>query len=277
MKKFMIMVIGILLLLSESGMPCLAQDEFKPGDPPEPNQNYKLSTACEPVDAGYVSGSGLYQEGTSVWINASSRSSNYVFDHWTLNGQGYSSEQGFNYVTVAAKGLLTAYFKYVPESPAEPTLVIKKRLYLNSTPQECCSFNRTSGEKVETDSYVEINCYANSGYNFLGWYANGVKVSTVRDFNYQMPSDETTLTAMFKYSPSNPDEPGSAGGDIQNLSQGDVNGDTVINATDAVEIINAVVTETASKISLGQGDVNNDKVINATDAVDIINYSIESK
>lgn len=276
MNKLSTKVIGVLLLLSGSSLPGFTQN-YTPENPPEPNQYFKLTVDSDPAYISYISGSGSYMEGTSVWINASANSTNYKFDHWSLNGKDYGTEQNFIYTTPAAKSSLVAHFKYVPENPAEPTLVVKKRLYLNCTPEGSCSFNRTSGEKVETDSYVWMYCYANSSYKFLGWYANGVLVSTNIDFNFQMPGSETTLTAMFKYSPSNPGEPGSAGGDIQNTALGDVNADGSINVTDAMKIINAVVSETTAQISKGVGDMNNDGIINTTDAMEIIKYSIGTK
>lgn len=277
MNKLLTKLIGVLLLLSGSSLPGFTQI-YAPENPPEPNQYFKLTIESDPAYISYISGSGSYMEGTSVCINASANSTNYKFDHWSLNGKDYGTEQKFIYTTPAAKSSLVAHFKYVPENPAEPTLVSKKKLYLNCTPEGSCSFNRTSGEKVEANSNVWMSCYVNSGYNFLGWYANGVLVSSYIDFNFQMPGSETTLTAMFKYSPSNPGEPESSKNeDIQNTAQGDVNADGLINVADAMEIVNAVMSETTEKIAKGVGDLNNDGIINTADAMEIINKCIGTK
>lgn len=181
-----------------------ADDDFSPTNPPEPYANFKVEVSS---DQGYVSGAGLYQQGTQVYISTSSYSENYTFAYWTLDGEKYSEESSF-YYTIGEKNVsFVAVYEFTPVNPSEPQVYNAYRLYLQPDPEGCCSFNRTSGAKAEAGSSVYLYAYANQGYVFKGWYVGDELQSNEMSFYYTMPTENTTLTAKFVYSPDNPSEP----------------------------------------------------------------------
>ena len=210
-------------------------------------------------------------------ISSSAKSTDYVFSHWTLNGERIEQPAHFTYTIGSENAAFVAHYDYRPEDPQDPVTINKHRLYLVSSSEGACSFNRTSGEKVDYDTYVSLNAYPSQGYVFKGWYNGETQVSDVVSFNYLMPNENTTLTARFVYDPADPDDPSSAGGDIQTLMTGDANGDGSVDVTDAVAVINAYLSGSNDSIHEDVADVNHDGVIDITDAVAIINLYLNSQ
>lgn len=266
----------ILLMLLWSGISIHGQDEYNPTNPGEPYARYKLTVSATPT--GYVSGGGMYLLGDQVTVNTSASSQDYTFSHWTKNGTFYTDEPSFTYTITSEITKLEAVYDFTPVNPAEPVSNNQFRLYLTNNITQACSFNRTSGAKAEVDEYVYVQAYPNSGYDFLGWYENGVKVSDELAFNYMMGNASATLTARFAYNPVNPDEPASAGGsDIANTKEGDVNGDGVVNVMDAIALIGRYLQNTTEEIDTWVGDVNKDGTINVMDAIEIINRYLNNQ
>ena len=273
--------VGLLLLLLMFPLSAFAQ--FNPDDPAEPQVPvfyYPLTVACDPDVAGYVSGKGNYAPGTTVTVSTSPKTG-YTFSHWTLNGETIAQPASFSYTTVAGKMDFVAHYNLSPVDPSEPTMDVKSRLYLESEPAGICTFNRTSGAFVAADDYVTVNVEGcDQWYEFTGWYDGSTLVSSVQNFNYLTDFHDVTLTAHFRelpFTPTNPDDPSSAGGDIQTLMTGDANGDGSVDVTDAVAVINAYLSGDNSAINVGVADVNHDSVIDITDAVAIINLYLNSQ
>ena len=269
---------GLLLLLAGSMQ---AQDSF--GDPPEPQVPvfyYPLTVTCDPDVAGTASGRGSYAPETVVTVSTSARSG-YTFSHWTLNGERIEQPASFSYTTVADAMDFVAHYNLDPIDPAEPTMNVKSRLYLTSEPEGICTFNRTSGAFVQADQYVAVDVTnADQWYEFTGWYNGSVLVSDVQSFNYLTDYQDVTLTAHFRelpFTPVDPSDPESQGGDIQTLDNGDANGDGSIDVTDAVAVINAYLSGDNSSINVSVADVNRDGVIDITDAVAIINLYLNNQ
>ena len=275
LKKLQYIICGLLLAIVSN---IKAQDFIDPGfDPPEPLQKYSVKVLADDADACDVSGTGQYMTGTVVDINSSAKSPDYVFSHWTKNGSRIDEPASFQYTITSENPTFVAYYTYQPEEPTDPVSSDEYRLYLVSSPQGVCSFNRTSGQKAEYDSYVELSTYGNQGYEFKGWYNGETKVTDESNFMFLMPNQNTTLTARFVYNPGNPNDPTSAGGDVQTLKTGDANGDGSVDVTDAVAVINAYLTTDQSSINVSLSDVNHDGIIDITDAVAIINLYLNSQ
>lgn len=273
-------MVGCILLLIGCIQPLSAQ--FNPTNPPEPNVYYKVTATCKPVEGGSASVNGKYVSGTTVTMNTSAKSSNYVFMYWTLNGQYYTDSKNFQYTIENENANFVAFYYYNPSNPAEPTTINESRLWLECDPEGACSFNRTNGAKVKVDNWVTVTCYPNQNYEFLGWFADGQKVNDNASFSYQMPSSSTTLTAKFEYNyefnPANPGDPACDGSqsDVQTQKTGDANSDGVFNVTDAVVMINYFLSELSSKYN-SVFDTNKDGVINVTDAVIVVNWFLNGK
>ena len=267
MKRILSILISLAWVI-----PMLA--DFDPTPPPEPLTKYRVTTEATP--RGYTSGGGSYLGGTEVTISTSAYAG-YTFSHWTLNGVRYTDEPSFLYTVQPITARFVAVYEFTPDDPAEPVTSNQYRLFIANNIPQACSFNRSSGEKVEADTYVQIEAYKSESYDVLGWYDNGTLVSTNLSFNYLMPYKTHTLTARFVYNPKDPDEPGSVTDDVQNQKRGDVNGDGEVNITDAIEIYNMILQVKTHLLKLGYSDANKDGDIDISDAVEIVNWILQGK
>lgn len=301
MTKKIFTVIGALLLLFTGSMQ--AQDDYNPTLPGEPQTpqppvvKYALTVTCQPTAAGKAAGSGSYTAGTRVTVSTSANAE-YTFSHWELNGTRYEAAKAtsFSYTTIAEEMKFVAVYDYTPtpfepSNPAEPFAKVKSRLYLESNPAGICTFNRTSGQAWDVETYVSVNVTnINQQYEFKGWYLNEVLLTTEKSFNYQIDYHDATLVAYFDRLPDpepepevpfEPNLPGEPNQDdnkyteddvVQTHAKGDANKDGVINVADAVAVINIYLGYEAEGISRGLADANADGTINVADVVYIINH-----
>jgi len=218
MKVLQKIALGLLLAWTGSSLPAAAQDDFDPMPPPEPYMRYKVKVGVNEPGIAYSSGAGTYTVGSSVWINTSSYSTSYTFSHWLKNGVVYSTESGF-YYTVDAAVEFVAVYDFTPIVPSDPSGIYPRKLFLESSMADACSFNRTSGAKENEGSSVYLRVYPNTGFEFKGWYENGKLVSENISFYYLMGNADVTLTAMFEYNPATPDDPNMADdqGEVDNI------------------------------------------------------------
>lgn len=251
------------------------QAQINPQNPPEPQPGpvtYSLSVTCQPAKAGHCSGGGRYTMGQTVRINTSANA-DYVFDHWTLNGEPYEVKaQSFQFTTIGEKTELVAHYRYEPKNPSEPDSYPKARLYLVSSPNGVASFNCTSGQRVIVGSVVRLNVYPNQGYRFLGWYENEELISTTQNMDYTMPPENTTLIASFIYAPSNPVEPNSSGQTDVDITPnedllGDINGDDEVDELDVRYLTKIVL---AQQDETEAADINKSNSISIADIVALI-------
>ena len=198
----------LLLLVGSSQL--WATPDFDPPSPPEPYIKYEILVSSE---RGYTSGSGKYFEDEEVEISTSSYDNNYYFKYWLKDGKEYTTDQQFTYKVEAKNVKFEAVYGYDPMPPCEPVTSNPYRLYLKTDKEGVCSFNRSSGEKVEAGSQVWIEAYASPGFRFLGWYEGDKLVSQEQSFNFTMPKAHTTLTAKLVYDPDAPGEPSNPGQD----------------------------------------------------------------
>lgn len=269
---------GLLLAWAGSSLPAAAQDDFDPATPIEPYMRYKVKVEVNESEAAYISGEGTYTVGTQVYINTSAKSSNYTFSHWLKDGVEYSTSKGF-YYTVNESAKFVAVYDFTPTAPSEPSGSYPRKLYLECSPNDACSFNRTSGAKVDEETYVNVAVYPNVGFEFKGWYENGVKVSSSTSFNYLMGNDDTTLTAMFEYNPATPDEPEMADDQesVANSKLGDIDGNGIVNVSDAVDLIEHYIAGTVDELDKSVADVDGNGIINVSDAIEIIDIYINNR
>lgn len=291
------MLLGMLLAMAGGIAPLHAQnDGFNPANPGDPQlpvfKEYRAVTvAITPTDAGSVSRSGSsskngkFEVGTTVKVSRSSKA-NFVFKHWLKNGEVYAaagSSTSFNYTVEDAGADFVAVYEYSPSSPSDPNGVVKSKLHLQCEPAGACSFTLTSGLSHEVDTYVKLGVNPNQDYEFIGWYNGNELVSNVASVNYLMPYNDVTLTAKFRYtwvfSPENPDDPASQGGNIQTEEHllGDVNGDQKVTVADAVAVMNYYLHWTASSDDDNKYDINRDSKITVADAVNVMNIYLTAQ
>jgi len=270
-----------LLLLTVLSTAGAMADDYNPTNPPDPRLLFKVTVGVEPAEAGSYSGGGSYYEGQTVRVSTSA-SQNYTFKYWMQDGVRIDeTRKSFNYVMGKEKTSFVAVYDYTPDSPQAPMTAYEYRLYVESDSEGSCTFNRTSGQKVEADQYVTVAAQnITPGYVFQGWYAaDGQKVSSATSFNYLMPYENQTLTARFVYNPTSPGDPASGGNQssVDNGKAGDLNGDGQVNVTDAVLLINHYLNNTTGELSLSVADVNHDGIVNVSDAVEIVNRYLNNQ
>ena len=267
-------VLALLLLLGSSSAAWAQTEEYNPSNPPEPYARYKVTTKSA---YGWTSGGGTYQQGNMATIRVSSSNANYTFAYWTKNGERYTDKQEFVY-RVEENARFEAVFDFTPVNPLEPVMPNTYRLYLTTDLEGACSFNRTSGAKVEADEYVQIKAISSPGFVFEGWYLNGNWVSDQISFNYFMPRSNVSLEARFSYSPDNPDEPNSSGGQTGNVAnggkKGDVNGDGIVNTVDAVLILRYSMGLINIEFDTRSIDINGDGIVDISDAILILRIAM---
>ena len=253
-----------------------AQD-LDPANPPEPLTYYKVMVSAAPY--GYTSGEGSYLSGSEITISTSGYSTDYTFSHWTKNGVKYSEEPSFQYVVDGQKAVFVAHYDFTPVDPQEPMGEYRHRLFLTNNILQACSFNMSSGVKVDDDTYVQVVAYTNVGYDFIGWFdSKGVKVSEEPSFNYLMGTENTTLEARFNYNPISPGEPeGGEQDDVAMNIQGDVNGDGEVTVIDAVATLNYYLQWKAPSENDKKYDINHDGEITVMDAVKTLNIYLTKK
>lgn len=182
--------------------------QFNPSDPPEPGlPPMRLELRVSPSEAGYVSGGGIYREGSSVPLRASSYTG-FVFDRWTdAKGNTVSYSANFAYTKGEGHEVLTANFIFDPDAPvepADPATILYYKLTLTQTEGGSVS----GGGRYLAGSRVYLRAYTNTGFDFDGWYdKNGECVSTSSYFEYTMPEGATTLEGRFIFNPDSPIEP----------------------------------------------------------------------
>lgn len=270
MKIHVLRLAAVLLVLMTGNMAAMAQ--YNPGNPPEPNIKYKVTVGVTPKEAGYASGTGSYFKGTEITVSTSAKVG-YDFLYWTKNGIEYGTSMSFRYAVEDESADFVAVYRYNPTNPAEPSGHHTFRLYLDCTPADACSFNRTSGLKVESGTQVSVSATPSQGFKFIGWYEGNTLVSSKMSFSYTMKAEDCHLTARFLYTPSNPDDPTSIQTDVDNsdIMRGDVNGDGTVDASDAVMLIGYYLEDRTAELNSYVSDVNGDGVTDVSDAVEIIN------
>ena len=276
MRKSMICTIAMLLLFAAGAM---ADDDFDPTNPPDPQLKYKLTVSASPAEGGYVSGGGSYQKGTSVQVTTSARA-DYTFLYWMCGDEQISTERNFHYTMPDGPVSLVAVYEFTPSNPADPTAPNTYRLYLDNNVEGSCTFNITSGLKRKADQYVNVAAQnVSPGFKFQGWFADGVKVSDALSFNYLMPHHDVTLTAHFVYNPDNPADPfGNTGQtSVDTGRKGDVNWDGVVNISDAVLLVNHYLNGTVDELPISSADVNGDGEVNISDVVEIVNLYLNNQ
>ena len=213
MKPSRILLIVLFLIIGNS---LLMAQGYNPTNPPEPSTGYiKYKIKTSSTTGGLSSGGGSYSEGEVVTINTSASSTSYVFKHWLKDGEFYSNSTSFSYTVEAKNVHFRAVYDFVPSNPAEPFASNEYSLYLGTNIAGSCSFNRTSGAKVEAGTYVDVTAYPSQGYIFQGWYLGDVLLGSTETLSYQMPQASVTLKAVFEvevipFNPSSPSEPNTS-------------------------------------------------------------------
>ena len=186
----------------------IANYAFTPGNPSEPSEPsttlyYRLALVA--TQGCSVSGAGRYLAGKSVSVYASVESG-YTFQGWTNSkGEKVSNNTSFNYTMPVDGDTLTANCVFNPNSPSEPNDPVLKHT-VTVTCSDGGSFSGSTGRFLEGSTYT-LTAYANTGYEFVGWYLDGELYTNLRSFSYTVGKENMNFYAQFVFNPSSPGEP----------------------------------------------------------------------
>lgn len=131
-----------------------ARFKFVPDSPSEPDELkniYTLKLTAE--EGGTVSASNdkyRLEEGTNTTIRANTNTG-YEFTGWYKDGSLYASESSFNYTMESGNVEFVAHFKYMPDSPNEPSPAEEKKYSFT-----LYNINCKPGDVIEYPVY--LNC-----------------------------------------------------------------------------------------------------------------------
>lgn len=128
---------------------------------------------------------------------------NYKFKGWEVNNTQVFDKNGNIVNEIDLEDNLT--FKAI--FAEEVTLTINYSLYnpkTNSLIKKYDDALSDFGDISKTDDYAwntQVNLHANlnEGYTFVGWYYNGIELSSQTDYNYMMWDTNITIEARIKY------------------------------------------------------------------------------
>lgn len=193
---------------TEANDTLIANYAFTPGNPNEPSEPsttlfYRLGLKA--TQGCSVSGGGRYQAGTKVGVYASVESG-YNFLGWTnRKGETVSNSTSFSYTVPIDGDTLTAHCVFNPSSPAEPSDPVLRH-NVTATCSDGGYFSGSTGRFLEGSTYT-LYAYANTGYDFAGWYLNGELYTNLRSFSYTIGKENLNFYAHFVFNPASPGEP----------------------------------------------------------------------
>jgi len=152
-----------------------------------PVVEYTIDAITDPAEAGLVSGTGVYEEGTVVTLTAEA-ADGYVFAGWYLDEELVSEEAAIE-VTADADKTYTAKFEVE---------IIEYTVIAEADPADAGTV--TGGGVVGAGTQVTFTATANDGYNFIGWYLGEELVSEDETF-VVTATEDATYTAKFELIP----------------------------------------------------------------------------
>lgn len=143
--------------------------------------HYTINAVANPTAGGVTTGGGLYDEGTTVMLNAVANEG-YTFINWSEGGNVVSTDAAYSFVAASNRNLvanftLNAYDIVTTASPTEGGIVSGQGVYHHG-------------------DQVTLLATANSNYAFVAWKENGTVVSEQPQYSFTAASDRT-LTAYF--------------------------------------------------------------------------------
>ena len=185
---------------------------YEPASPNEPTDPYlqiKVQLNVVAGEGGSASGGGKYLAGSNVTLSASP-AGNYVFKNWTDESDNVvSTNASFSYTVKSHVETIRANFTYVPGSPNEPDApnpsltTTKYNVFTVATEGGSVS----ASQKAATGTNVTVSANVNGGYDWVGWFKDGLLYNSNLSFTYTVGEEDVTFEARFRYNPASPNEP----------------------------------------------------------------------
>jgi len=140
-----------------------------------------IVAGIDPPGAGTTLGGGIYHRMVPVELDVEP-SPGYQFSAWSENGQVVSSTASYSF-SASVNRYLTALMV--------PRLM---QVRLSASPQ---AGGTVSGEgDFQVNSQVSVHAEAREGYLFTGWYENGILISSMASYTFEISADHL-LEAVF--------------------------------------------------------------------------------
>lgn len=148
-----------------------------------PTPSYNIAVSADPQNGGTVSGGGMIEEGQSCTV-AAVATSPYAFTGWYENNQLVSSQASYTFTVMNARNLV-ARFAQVPTY----------NVAVSANP--AAGGTVSGGGSYAQGSQATVVALMNEGYDFVGWFENGSKVSSNISYSFFVQSART-LEARFE-------------------------------------------------------------------------------
>ena len=178
----------ILILLLAVPQLRAQDDDFDPVLPPDPNAAYFLNLSSSPLNKAQLEGGGVYNMLQSVTINCTPQPG-YEFVSWTNKGVVVATTPQYTFKMPTENTTLVANLR----------TVAKHRLTLTANYPQAATL--TGQGDYYPGEQVQVTCTPNKDYTFQHWKLNGEIYSTQTEIIFSMGQSNTTLQAVFVYSP----------------------------------------------------------------------------
>lgn len=142
------------------------------------SDTYTVSFSSLPAEGGSLSGSGTYNYGNNVTVNATPRQG-YSFANWTENGTLVSTSSTYSFI-INSNRALTANFKattYLISAVASPS----------------DGGTLSGGGTYNYGTNIFLNATPAAGYSFLYWSENGAQISENSFYNLTVKANRTLV------------------------------------------------------------------------------------
>jgi hypothetical protein len=182
-------------------------DPSNPSEPADPATIMYYQLQLIATEGGSVSGGGRYLANKNITLYAYP-DTKFDFVGWydAASGEELSTNKNFSYTTTAKHRVLEARFVFNPDNPDEPNEpILSRTVTASATEGGTVNF---SSQRVLIGKSITFAAYANTGYDFVGWYLNGELYTKLSNFSYTMTdSYSQNFEARFVFNPDSPSEP----------------------------------------------------------------------
>ena len=215
--KILFLTVATILLFALCSCCCLSDSDYddtvNPGGLQDGSQQYEDPSASDPItvtttandtDEYGLAGSYTmlkskeYAIGEAVELTATVNEG-YNFEGWYIvekTGSGYYQQTNLVLLSKNTNYTYTMQDKSVTIAAIFSSYTITTASSTN-TGGAAGSFTRLNNKKVSDGEMVELTATVNDGYNFEGWYIDGVCVSRNLTYNYTMEKENANIEVRY--------------------------------------------------------------------------------
>lgn len=150
---------------------------------------YNIAASASPSAGGSVAGSGRFEEGSTITLNATANAG-YRFQRWTENGSPVSTANPYSF-TASRNRTLVAQFVQV------------QTVNIAASASPAAGGSVSGGGNIEQGTSCTLRATANSGYRFVAWKENGSVVSSSATYTFTASANRTLVAEFEVYVPEN--------------------------------------------------------------------------